>query len=118
MKSNSPDGFDVLVYATKTLRNSKGEKVEYDSQVRGDDWFGDVEHNFELRKCVEINSTFVVNNSTNFFLMVIFHRTLQARCVYFPARHWIEMPTKISGISLFGMDRTQNQQGVSYFVPV
>ena len=114
--SSLPDGSTIKAHTAEVLRQVEGANVAKGRWVGGDAWFGSVASAVEIMKNLQVHSTFIVKNNTNFFPMKILHKILQVRYGTRPAGHWVVMKTEISGIKILVLAYAWSQRGVSYMI--
>ena len=68
------DESNSLVHTAEALRQVEGAGLEKSCRVGGDAWLGSVSSCIELKKRMDVSSSFVTKNNTNFFPMLPFHR--------------------------------------------
>jgi Transposase IS4 len=111
-----PGMLEMPVHTAEVLRQCKGAGLEEGGWCGGDAWFGSVTSCVELKKRLNVHSTFVVKNNKHLYPMEVLHRILSARHGDKPAGHWVVMTTSISEVKLIAVAYAWSQKGVSYFI--
>ena len=114
--SSLPDRSPITAHTAEVLRLCKGAALEPGGWTGGDAWFGSVMSAVELKKRLDVFSTFVVKNHRPFFPMEVLFAILKARHGSHPAGHWVVMKASISGVPILAIAYAWSQKGVSYFV--
>ena len=63
-KSSFPDGPNISVHVSEVLRQVEGTDIEPKGWIDWDSWFGSVSSCTELKKRMDVSSTFIVKNNT------------------------------------------------------
>ena len=111
-----PGKVPMQAHTAEVLRQCVGAAVVPGGWVGGDAWFGSVMTCVELKKRLNVNSTFVVKGHTQFFPIAVLYSVLLARHGTRPAGHWVTMTTTISEVPVIAVAYAWSQKGVSYFV--
>jgi hypothetical protein len=98
------------------LHEPEGAIVVEGGWVGGDAWFGSVMKAVELKKRVNLNSTFIIKNNSTFFPTKALHGILRSRFGDKAAGHWVVMTTAISGVKLMAISYAWIHRGMSYFL--
>ena len=80
----------------------------------GNAWFGSINCVVELKRRLNVFSTFIVKQQLNYFPKEVLHTVLRARFGGRPAGHWVVMQAKISGVKLFIMAYAWSNKGINY----
>jgi hypothetical protein len=115
-KSHLPNGVDINARCAETLRQDEGVNVVEGELVGGDAWFGSVMTAMELKKRLNLNSSFIIKNNSTFYPMKALHGILRSRFQDKAAGHWVIMTTNIAGVKLMTIANAWSQCGVSYFL--
>ena len=78
-KSQLPNKSDMLAPTAEVLRQTAGAGIERGGWAGGDAWFGSVQAVVELKKRLDVFSTFVVKNNKQFYPMEALHVVMKAR---------------------------------------
>ena len=100
----------------EVLRQVEGAGVTKGGWCGGDAYFGSVQSCVELKKRLDVFSTFVVKHNKRFFPMEILHTILGARHGDKPAGHWVVATAVISSVKVIAIAYAWSQKGVSYFI--
>ena len=91
-------------------------KQEGMTWVVGDAWFGSVMACVELVERLDVESTFIVKNHTDFYPKEVLLGILRARYPTKAAGHWVEMTAVINGTDILALAYAWSAKGVSFFV--
>src|SRR6056300_842834 len=92
--SAMPQGETIQVHVAESLRQCEGAKLQKGGWVGGDAWFGSVPCAVELKKRLDVYSTFIVKQNQQYYPMEVLHAILMARYGDRPGGHWVVMKTK------------------------
>jgi hypothetical protein len=84
--------------------------------VGGDAWFGIVMTAVEVKKRMEVESTWIIKGNHYFYPMAGLHAVLKGRFGNTCAGHWVSMTSVIVGVKLLALSYAWSQKGVSYFL--
>jgi hypothetical protein len=115
-KSHLPNGVEINAHCAETLRQSEGVNVVEGGWVGGDAWFGSVMTAVELKKRLNLNSTFIIKNNITFLPTKALHGILRSRFGDKAAGKWVVMTTTIDGVKLAAIAYAWSQRGMSYFL--
>ena len=106
----------MSAHTAEVLRQADGAALEEDGWVGGDAWFGSVMSAVELRTRLNVHSTFIIKQHTNYYPMQVLARILKARHGDRPAGHWVTMRAVISGVPLTAIAYAWSNKDVAYMV--
>ena len=115
-KSALPKKEVIQYHTAEVLRQAENAKVVPGGWVGGDAWFGSINTCVELKSRLDVFSSFIVKQNTNYFPKRVLHALLRARHPNRAAGHWVVMQTVIGGVPLFVMAYAWSNRGVSYIV--
>jgi len=114
--SHLPEGEKVQVHVAEVLRQVENAKVPVNGWVGGDAWFGSINTVVELKRRVEVNSTFIVKQNKKYFPMEVLRTLLLLRFPRRPAGHWVIMKATISEVDVFVMAYAWSNRGITFIV--
>jgi hypothetical protein len=114
--SHLPNGVEINDHCAETLRQAEGVNVVEGGWIGGDAWFGSVMMAVELKKRLNLNSTFIINDNIRLYPTKALHGILRSRFGDKAAGHWIVMTTTIAGVKLATIAYAWSQRGMSYFL--
>jgi hypothetical protein len=98
------------------LRQAEGANVVAGGWVGGDAWFSSVMSAVELKKRLNLNSTFIIKKNITFFPAKALHGILRSRFGDKTAGHWFLMTTTSAGVKLMAIVYAWSHRGMSYFL--
>ena len=113
-QSHMPKGESILSHVAECLRQAEGSGLQEGGWMGGDAWFGSLNCVVELKKRLNVFSTFIIKQQLNYFPKEVLHAVLRARFGRRPAGHWVVMRAEISGVKLFIMAYAWSNKGISY----
>lgn len=114
--SNLPNREPILQHVAECLRQAEGAKLQPGGWMDGDAWFGSIPTVVELFKRLDVFSSFIVKNNTQYFPKYVIYEILLARFGDRPAGHWVVMHANISGVAIMIMAYAWSMKGISYIV--
>jgi hypothetical protein len=115
-KSHLPNGVEINAHCAETLHQAEGVNVVEGGWVGSDDWSGSVMMAVELKKYLNLKSTFIIKNNSILYPTKALHGILRSHFGDKAAGHWIFMTTTIAGGKLMAILYAWSQRGVSYFL--
>lgn len=114
--SHLPDDSKISAHTAEVLRQVEGANVVPGGWVGGDSWFGSVATCVELRRRLDVHSTWIIKQNSHLFPMKALNAILKARFKDRPAGHWVVMRTEIGEVKMFAIAFAWSQKGISYFL--
>ena len=90
----------MLVHVSEALRKVESTGLENIGWVSRDAWFGIGSSCVELKKTMDVNITFIVNNSTIFLPIILLDRFLKSRYRDRTDGCWTEITAVTSNIKI------------------
>jgi hypothetical protein len=115
-QSSLPNGAEILAHTSEVLRQVKGADIVSGGWVGGNAWFGSVMTAVEVKKRMEVDSTWIIKGNHSFYPLAGLHAVLKGRFGNKCAGHWVSMTSVIGGVTLLVLAYAWSQNGVSYFL--
>lgn len=111
-----PDNSKITAHTAEVLRQVQGANVVEGGWVGGDSWFGSVATAIEVRRRLNVHSTWIIKQNHKLFPKQALSAVLKARHGDRPAGHWVVMRAEIAEVKLFAVAYAWSKKGVSYFL--
>jgi hypothetical protein len=105
-QSSLPNGAKILAHTAEVLRQVKGADVVSGGWVGDDAWFGSAMTAVEVKKRMEVDSTWIIKGKHSFYPMVGLHAVLKGIFGSKCAGHWVSMTSVIGGVKLLALAYT------------
>jgi hypothetical protein len=115
-QSSLPLGEPILQHVGEVLRQCEGANLVPGGWVGGDAWFGSIPACVELKKKLNVFSTFILKQHIQYCPKQVLSRVLLARAPKYPAGHHAVMKATISGVDLFIMAYAFSNRDITYMV--
>jgi hypothetical protein len=116
-KSSMPNGMEIPAHAAEVLRKIKEQtSLKGAGWAGGDTWFGSMVTALEAKKCLNVDSTWIIKDNHAFYLMGALHAVIKAQFGTNMAGNWVTMMTTIDGVKMMVMAYAWSQKGISYFL--
>ena len=108
----------IVPHVAECLRQCEecGLHEQEDGWVAGDAWFGSVMCSVELKHNLNVDSTFIIKQQTDFYPKQVLLSILRARYPTKAAGHWVSMDCVIAGVPILVIAWAYSAKQVAYFV--
>ena len=115
-QSSLPKKEPIMAHVAEVLRQCEGAKLADGGWVGGDAWFGSIPAVVELKKRLNVFSTFIVKQNVQYCPMQVIQKILRTRHPKRPAGHHVVMKATISGVELFLLAYAWSNKRAAYIL--
>jgi hypothetical protein len=105
-RSSLPNGPDILAHTAELLRQVEGANVVSGGWFGGDAWFGSFMTAVEVKKRMEVESSWIIKGNHSFYPMAGLNAVLKGGFGNKCAGHWVSMTSVIGGVRLLALAYT------------